>query len=107
MTSTPAPPVHKRGISFQLPALPRLIRFFLLVALDVAVFWLLNRLVSLGYYPLMAALSIITLFVNVVLIRREAYPLRWMLIGLILMGLFTIYPIIFTVWVAFTNYGEG
>lgn len=107
MTSTPAPPVFKRGNSIQLPALPRLIRFALLIALDVAVFWLLNRLASLGYYPLMAAVLIITLIVNFVLIRREAYPLRWMLIGLIMMGLFTIYPIIFTVWVAFTNYGEG
>ncbi|MEW6179902.1 MAG: ABC transporter permease subunit [Chloroflexota bacterium] len=107
MTSTPAPPAVKRGTPFQLPALPRLIRFALLIALDVAVFWLLNRLASLGYYPLMAAVLIITLFVNFVLIRREAYPLRWMLIGLIMMGLFTIYPIIFTVWVAFTNYGEG
>jgi len=30
-----------------------------------------------------------------------------MVIGLVLMALFTIYPIFFTVWVAFTNYGEG
>jgi len=27
--------------------------------------------------------------------------------GLVLMALFTIYPIFFTVWVSFTNYGEG
>jgi ABC-type sugar transport system permease subunit len=30
-----------------------------------------------------------------------------MVVGLVLMALFTIYPILFTVWVAFTNYGEG
>ena len=41
------------------------------------------------------------------LLRKEAYPLRWMVVGLVLMALFTIYPIFFTVWVAFTNYGEG
>jgi ABC-type sugar transport system permease subunit len=41
------------------------------------------------------------------MLRREAYPLRWMVVGLVLMTLFTIYPILFTIWVAFTNYGEG
>jgi ABC-type sugar transport system permease subunit len=30
-----------------------------------------------------------------------------MVVGLVFMALFTIYPIIFTVWVSFTNYGEG
>jgi ABC-type sugar transport system permease subunit len=30
-----------------------------------------------------------------------------MVVGLVLMALFTIYPIIFTIWVSFTNYGEG
>jgi len=30
-----------------------------------------------------------------------------MIIGLVLMAMFTIYPIIFTVWVSFTNYGEA
>src|SRR5690606_20152634 len=59
------------------------------------------------YYPLAAAIAVIAIFVNVIMLRREAYPLRWMIIGLILMALFTIYPILFTIWVAFTNYGEG
>jgi ABC-type sugar transport system permease subunit len=35
------------------------------------------------------------------------YPLRWMLIGLVLMVLFAIWPILLTVFVAFTNYGDG
>ena len=30
-----------------------------------------------------------------------------MVVGLVLMALFTIYPIFFTVWVSFTNYGES
>ncbi len=30
-----------------------------------------------------------------------------MVVGLVLMAMFTIYPILFTVWVSFTNYGEG
>jgi len=87
--------------------LPRLVRLAILVAVDASVLWLLTKLVSLGYYPLAAAILIIAIFVNVVLLRREAYPVRWIALGLVFMALFTIYPIIFTVWVSFTNYGEG
>lgn len=87
--------------------LPRLVRFGLLVVLDAAAIWFLLRLVNLGYYPLAGGLTLILIFVNYVLLRQEAYPLRWMIVGLVLMALFVIYPILFTVWVAFTNYGEG
>jgi ABC-type sugar transport system permease subunit len=83
------------------------VSFLLLAVIDAGVIWVLLRLVSLGYYPLAAAIIIILIFVNVVLLRRAASPIRWMVIGLVLMALFTVYPIFFTVWVAFTNYGEG
>ena len=86
---------------------PRILRGILLIALDMFVLWFSIKLINLGYYTLFAAILVIALVVNFVVIRKEAYPFRWMLIGLVLMGLFTIYPIIFTIWVAFTNYGEG
>ncbi|MCB0252707.1 MAG: hypothetical protein KDI55_03155, partial [Anaerolineae bacterium] len=89
------------------PLLPRLLRFVLLIVGDIVLIWILARMVSLGYLPLAAALLAIGIFVNVVMVRREAYPIRWMVVGLVLMALFTIYPIFFTVWVSFTNYGEG
>jgi ABC-type sugar transport system permease subunit len=79
----------------------------ILIAVDAAVIWFLIRLASLGYYPLAAAVLVVAIFVNFVLLREEAYPLRWMVVGLVLMALFTIYPILFTVWVSMTNYGDG
>jgi len=97
----------KTSTSFSIPLLPRLARLALLIAVDASVVWLLNRLVSLGYLPFAAALLIVLAMVNIVLLRQEAYPVRWMVIGLVFMALFTIYPIFFTVWVSFTNYGEG
>lgn len=87
--------------------LPKLMRFALLIAVDAAVLWFLYRLFAFGYYPFAVAVLVITLFVNFVILRQQAYPLRWMIIGLVLMALFTIYPIIFTMWVSTTNYGEG
>ncbi|MDO9085157.1 MAG: ABC transporter permease subunit [Anaerolineaceae bacterium] len=90
-----------------IPLLPKLARFALIIAVDAAIIWFLSRLFFLGYYPLAAAILIIAIFANFVMLRQQAYPIRWMLIGLILMSLFTIYPIFFTVWVSTTNYGEG
>jgi ABC-type sugar transport system permease subunit len=87
--------------------LPKILRLAGLIVMDALVLWFLNKLTGLGYYPLVAAFFIITAIVNVVILRREAYPVRWMVVGLVLMALFTIYPIIFTVWVSSTNYGEG
>lgn len=90
-----------------IPVLPRILKLALLIAMDTFVLWFLIKLGALGYYPLAAAFLIIFGFVNIVVLRKEAYPLRWMVIGLVLMALFTIYPIFFTVWVSSTNYGEG
>lgn len=87
--------------------LAQLVCFVLLVVGDVAVIWFLGRLIALGYLPLALTVLVILIFANVVLVLQRAYPLRWMVFGLVLMALFAIYPIFFTIWVAFTNYGEG
>jgi len=97
----------KTGTSSSEMFLPRLIRLAILIAVDASVVWFLNKLASLGYYPLAVAILVVAILVNVVLLRRAAYPVRWMVLGLVFMALFTIYPILFTVWVSFTNYGEG
>lgn len=89
------------------PDLSQLGRLVILIAMDIAAGWFLSRLILLGYYPLAAAIFIILIFVNFIFIIRKAYPIRWMVVGLVFMALFTIYPIFFTVWVSFTNYGEG
>jgi ABC-type sugar transport system permease subunit len=83
------------------------VRLVFVIAGDAAVVWFLYKLVSLGYLPFAAAILIIAVVINVILLLKKAYPLRWMVVGLVLMALFTIYPIIFTIWVSFTNYGEG
>ncbi len=85
----------------------RLLRLALLVIGDAAVIWLIIKLTNFGYLPFAIALSVVLAAVNFIILRKEAYPARWMVAGLVLMAMFTIYPIIFTIWVAFTNYGEG
>lgn len=90
------------------PLTPSLLaRLAFLAAVDIAAAWFVYELMSLGYFPFGAAVLAITVGINLIILIEKAYPLRWMVVGLVLMVLFTIYPIVFTVWVSFTNYGEG
>lgn len=106
MTSLVETPVSEKATS-STPLVPRLLKIALLVIMDALVAWFILKLASLGYYPLVALFVIITLAVNIIVLKKEVYPLRWMVVGLVLMAMFTIYPIFFTIWVAFTNYGES
>ena len=107
MTSMIPQDTSKPKSSSPKPLVSKFISLALLFVGDAAAGWFIYKLISLGFYPFAGAFFVLALLVNFILLFRKAYPLRWMVIGLVLMGLFTIYPIIFTVWVAFTNYGEG
>jgi ABC-type sugar transport system permease subunit len=84
-----------------------LLRYGLLAIFDLGAIWLIVNMLQNGYWPLGAMLTLITAFINVVLLREGMYPLRWMVIGLSLLALLSIYPLLYTVYIAFTNYGDG
>lgn len=84
-----------------------LIRLVLLFAIDGFAIWFMVNLFANEAYFLAAAVIFVTVMANVVILRRDMYPLRWMLIGLVMMVLFSIYPNLFTIFVAFTNFGDG
>lgn len=84
-----------------------IVRLVLLGLIDSFAIWFGINLVRDGVPVLAIAVGLLTIFANVVILRDQMFPIRWMLIGLILMALFAIYPIIYTVFVAFTNYGDG
>jgi ABC-type sugar transport system permease subunit len=107
MTSIVPQDSRKKKPSGLKSALPGFVRVLLLVIPDAVVGWVMSKFITLGYIPLTAVVFVIALGVNLILLIKKAYPLRWMVVGLTLMAMFTIYPIIFTVWVSFTNYGEG
>ena len=84
-----------------------LARIILLLAIDGFVFWFAQRAYAEGFMSLGAVTVLITAGVNYIILVRDMYPLRWMLLGLIFMIMFSIYPIVLTILVAFTNYGDG
>ncbi|MEZ4645028.1 MAG: hypothetical protein R3E31_20235 [Chloroflexota bacterium] len=62
---------------------------------------------SKDFTQLVIIISVIAVMLNLIFLIPKAYPFRWMAIGLSFLVLFTIYPMIFTIYVAFTNYGDG
>lgn len=49
----------------------------------------------------------VTALINVAFLVDRLYPLRWISPGLLLLVLMVVYPLLYTGYVAFTNYGQG
>lgn len=84
-----------------------LIRFLLIALFDIAIGWFIIRAFGLGFTQLGSVLAVIAVMLNVIFLHPKAFAYRWMALGLSFLILFVIYPLIFTVYVAFTNYGDG
>ncbi|MCS6843519.1 MAG: maltose ABC transporter permease MalF [Caldilineales bacterium] len=65
------------------------------------------QLIQGGVAPLAAVIWLIALGITIVFLRNDAMPLRWIMPGLAFMVLMHIYPVLFTVYTAFTNYSDG
>lgn len=83
------------------------LRLLGLMVLDAMASVFVGTLFGDGYWQLGVMLALITLGINYVFLREDAYPVRWMAPGLAFMILLSIYPIIFTIYISFTNYGTG
>ncbi len=84
-----------------------LLRLVLLMLFDAATIWLGWQLVFYGQPALAIMLALVVLTINVVFLRESAMPMRWIMPALAFMALMHIYPVLFTVYTAFTNYSDG
>jgi ABC-type sugar transport system permease subunit len=83
------------------------LRLIGLAIVDAFAIWLLYFLIRDGVWPLAVILAVVTLFLNAVNLSDRAYPLRWMSPALTIIIMMVLYPIVFTVYTAFTNYSDG
>lgn len=108
MAENPKPSDLRRLGSFSTLSTGSLIlRLLLLGIIDAFVVWFILELTLRGFNILAIAIAVLAVLFNVVVLYRDAYPLRWMIVGLVLMSLFAIYPILYTGYVSTTNYGFG
>ena len=81
--------------------------YLALAILDAMALYLVYAFAADGVWELAITIALITLMVNVINLRAGLYPLRWIAPALALMGLMVVFPIIYTVYVSVTNYGDG
>lgn len=106
--ATLQPVKRQSGNPFGLDAnVSSILRILVLLAVDISVGWFIYQAITLGFTTLAVVLVIVLLMINVVTLLERFSPVRWMVVGLSFMIIFVVYPIFFTVYVAFTNYGDG
>lgn len=89
-------------------ALPgTLLRYGALALIDAFAVWLVLRLFDAGNWPIAVVIALITLGLNVIFLNERLFPYRWLSPGLALMILMVLYPVIITVYYAFTNFRTG
>jgi ABC-type sugar transport system permease subunit len=84
-----------------------LLRIIFVVLFDAGAAWFIYNAWARGFIELMIIVSVVTLMMNLIFLLPKAYAYRWMAFGLAFLILFTIYPMLFTLYIAFTNYGDG
>ena len=75
--------------------------------IDSVALWFSYTLVGNGVTIAAIVLLVVTALVNWVFISDRLYPVRWLAPGLVLMLLMVVYPLAYTVYIAFTNYSDG
>ncbi len=84
-----------------------LLTSLIILLVDLALGFFAFKLFSLGYIPVGICFVIIILMISVAFLVPKAYMFKWMAVGLSAWLLFSIFPIIYTIYNAFTNYGDG
>jgi ABC-type sugar transport system permease subunit len=86
------------------PLLSLLWRVFALVVIDAFAFAFAYALNDGGLLLAALVLLAVTFFINIVFLVERLYPLRWISPGLFLLVLMVVYPLLYTVYIALTNY---
>lgn len=85
----------------------RLVRVAVLLVVDVLVGLALPDLFGGGAWYFGAAVVVVLVGLNVVLLVDRLVPWRWLAPGLAFLVLLTIAPVVYTLYVAFTNYSSS
>lgn len=101
-----APPLKPMRTS-QESLMSRLLRILFLAVFVIGAVWFIQNAYSQGFDQLAIVMGVVTVMIVLIFLIPQAYPFRWMAIGLSFLILFTVYPMLFTFYVAFTNYGDG
>lgn len=83
------------------------VKLLLLAIVNGLVLFALPRMIEEQAWGMLAAALIATLLIDVVYLRRDLLPLKYLVPGTIFLLAFQVYPVIYTFYLSFTNYGAG
>lgn len=101
-----------RGSQGPLAALSQGIGRYIFVLLGLAIldaggFWLLYMLLSDGAWPVAIPIAAILLITNVLNLSPKFFEIRWQIPAAAIVILIIIFPMVYTIYSAFTNYSDG
>lgn len=100
-----------KRVGSKLPGLRKLgstgIKVLILGLFDALMLRLLISLYFQDQYALLVSAAVGLILINIVVIVDKAYPYRYLLPGLLFMFAMVVYPIVYNVYISFTNYGTG
>lgn len=83
------------------------IKLLLLAIVNGLVLFALPRMIEEQAWGMLVAALVATVVINVVYLRRDLLPLKYLIPGTIFLLAFQVYPVVYTFYLSFTNYGAG
>lgn len=101
-----------RGSKGPLAALTTGIGRYILILLGLAVLdalgtWLLYLLIRDGAWPVAIPIVVILILINILNLSPKLFPIRWQIPAGAIVILIIIFPMVYTIYSAFTNYSDG
>ena len=100
-------PSMGRFISRTISFLGQWFGIIVIIALDLVLAFFAFKLFKMGYTPLGIVFVLIIAIISVAFFVPKAHMFKWMDFGLTAWVLFSIFPICYTVYNRFMNYGDG
>lgn len=108
MTTTSPAPARRRSLASAPPSLRViLVKIALLAIVDAIAVFAASILFFQGSWLVLGILLLGTLLVNVVYLHPGLLPAKYLTPGLIFLAVFQVFVVVYSCYIAFTNYGDG
>ena len=83
------------------------LKLVFLAVVNGLVLFAIPNMIEQRSWSLLVAAVLATIVINVVYLRRDLLPLKYLVPGTVFLLLFQVYPVVNTFYLSFTNYGPG
>jgi arabinogalactan oligomer / maltooligosaccharide transport system permease protein len=84
-----------------------LVKLGFLAVVNGMALYAIPRIIEQRQWPYLVALVVATLAIDVIYLSKRFIPMKYLLPGTLFLLAFQVYPVLYTGYIAFTNYGTG